>query len=135
MAQVRQSTDVIYTNKTSEEIKEMGRRSAAYKMDVTNKEEVNEVIKKVVDEFGKIDILINNAGTLDHVSQIEDQNDDFWERDLKVNLTGAYNCTKAEWPYMKENKGGKVINMSSIVGLAGGFGQASYAATDRKSVV
>ncbi|HLS22598.1 MAG TPA: glucose 1-dehydrogenase [Pseudogracilibacillus sp.] len=129
MAQVMQSTDVIYTNKTSEEIKAMGRRSAAYKMDVTNKEEVNEVIKKVVEEFGKIDILINNAGTLDHVSQIEDQNDDFWERDLKVNLTGAYNCTKAVWPYMREQKRGAIINMASVAGTLGGFGQASYSTT------
>lgn len=129
IAQVMQSTDVIYADKTAKEIQDMGRRSFAIKMDVTDQEEVKAVFKKVVEEFGQIDILINNAGTLDHISQIENQNDDFWERDLHVNLTGAYNCTKAVWPYMKENKGGKVINMSSIVGVSGGFGQASYAAT------
>lgn len=129
MAQVMQSTDVIYTNQTAEEIKAMGRRSKAYQMDVTNKEEVNDVVNQVIEEFSRIDILINNAGTLDHVSQIEDQNDDYWERDLKVNLTGAYNCTKAVWPHMKEQETGAIINMASVAGTLGGFGQASYATT------
>src|SRR5699024_2417848 len=75
------------------------------------------------------DILINNAGTLDHVSQLENQNDEFWQRDLNVNLTGTYNCTKAVWPYMKEQGDGRIINMSSVAGTLGGFGQASYSAT------
>lgn len=129
MAQVMQSTDVIYTDQTVQEIKQMGRRSIAYKMDVTNQEQVSKVIQDVIDEFGKIDILVNNAGTLDHVSQIENQRDDFWERDFNVNVTGAYNCTKAVWPHMKEQGGGSIINMSSVAGTLGGFGQASYAAT------
>lgn len=129
IAQVMQSTDVMYADKTAEEIQAMGRRSTAMKMDVTDREEVISVMKRVKEEYGSIDILINNAGTLDHVSQIENQNDDFWERDLNVNLTGAYNCTKAVWPYMKEQKSGAIINMSSVVGIAGGFGQASYSTT------
>ncbi|QHS22702.1 3-oxoacyl-ACP reductase FabG [Virgibacillus sp. MSP4-1] len=129
IAQVMQSTKVMYADKTAKEIQEMGRRSFAIKMDVTDKEQVKEVFEKIKDEFGRIDILVNNAGTLDHVSQIEDQNDDFWERDLSVNLTGAYNCTKTVWPYMKEQGSGKVINMSSVAGTLGGFGQASYSAT------
>ncbi|SET60341.1 3-oxoacyl-[acyl-carrier protein] reductase [Salinibacillus kushneri] len=129
IAQVMQSTKVMYADKTANEIQEMGRRSFAIKMDVTDKEQVKEVFAKVIEEFGHIDILVNNAGTLDHLSQIEDQNDDFWERDLNVNLTGAYNCTKAVWPYMKEQGFGKVINMSSVAGTLGGFGQASYSAT------
>lgn len=129
MAQVMQSTNVMYANQTAEKITEMGRRSLAVKMDVTNKEQVKEVVQRVVNEFGKIDILINNAGTLDHVSQLEYQNDEFWERDLRVNLTGAYNCTKAVWPHMKAQKRGSIINMSSVAGTLGGFGQASYATT------
>lgn len=129
IALVMQSTDVIYTNETVEEIKAMGRRSKAYKMDVTNREQIKEVFEQVKEEFGSIDILINNAGTLDHVSQIEHQLDDFWERDLNVNVTGTYNCTKTVWPYMKEQGGGSIINMSSVAGTLGGFGQASYSAT------
>lgn len=129
IAQVMQSTNVIYADKTAKEIRGMGRRSFACKMDVTNKEQVEEVFAKVKEEYGRIDILVNNAGTLDHVSKIENQNDEFWERDLKVNLTGAYICTKAVWPYMKEQGSGSIINMSSVAGTLGGFGQASYSAT------
>ncbi|QSO46002.1 SDR family NAD(P)-dependent oxidoreductase [Alicyclobacillus mengziensis] len=129
LSQVMQLTNVVYAEKTAEEIRAMGRISFAVKMDVTDKTQVGEVFKRVKDEFGKIDILVNNAGTLDHVSQIENQNDDLWERDLRVNLTGAYNCTKAVWPYMKEQGFGRIINMSSVAGTLGGFGQASYSAT------
>lgn len=129
MAQVMQSTNVIYTDQTVEEIQQMGRRSKAMKMDVTDQDQVKEIFQEIVDEFGKIDILVNNAGTLDHVSQIEQQRDDFWARDFDVNVTGAYHCTKAVWPYMKEQKRGSIINMSSVAGTIGGFGQASYSAT------
>ncbi|MEQ2525551.1 3-oxoacyl-ACP reductase FabG [Robertmurraya yapensis] len=129
IAQFMQSTNIMYADKTAKEIQEMGRKSFACKMDVTDKEQVEAVFARVKQEFGRIDILVNNAGTLDHVSKIENQNDDFWERDLKVNLTGAYNCTKAVWPYMKEQGSGSIINMSSVAGTLGGFGQASYSAT------
>ncbi|MBO1002585.1 SDR family NAD(P)-dependent oxidoreductase [Pseudogracilibacillus auburnensis] len=129
LAQVMQSTNVMYANQTARDIEKMGRRSVAIKMDVTNKKQVEEVFTKVKQEFGSIDILINNAGTLDHVSQIENQNDAYWQRDLNVNLTGAYNCTKAVWPYMKKQNRGSIINMSSVAGTLGGFGQASYSAT------
>lgn len=129
MAQIMQSTQVVYSEKTAREIQEMGRKSAAIKMDVTDREQVKMVFAQIVEEFGRIDILVNNAGTLDHVSQILDQNDDFWQRDLNVNLTGTYICTKAVWPYMKEQQYGKIINLSSVAGTLGGFGQASYSAT------
>ncbi|MBT2218113.1 3-oxoacyl-ACP reductase FabG [Virgibacillus dakarensis] len=129
IAQVMQSTNVMYADKTAQEIKAMGRQSFACKMDVTDRQQVKDVFAQVIEELGRIDILINNAGTLDHVSQIENQHDDYWERDLHVNLTGAYNCTKAVWPYMKEQGGGNIINMSSVAGTIGGFGQASYSVT------
>jgi short chain dehydrogenase. len=129
MAQIMESTKVIYSERTAEEIRKMGRRSFAVRMDVTDRGQIRKVFARVKEEFGRIDILVNNAGTLDHVSQIEDQNDDFWQRDLNVNLTGVYNCTKAVWPYMKEQKYGKIVNLSSVAGTLGGFGQASYSAT------
>lgn len=129
ISQVMQSTGVVYAEKTAEEIRKMGRRSMAIRMDVTDREQVAEVFRLVKEEMGGIHILVNNAGTLDHVSQIENQNDAFWERDLKVNLTGAYNTTKAVWPIMKEQKWGRIINMASVAGTLGGFGQASYSTT------
>jgi len=129
LAQVMKSQGVVYTEQTASEIEKLNRRAAAYKMDVTNREEVREVIATVKEKFGRIDILINNAATLDHVAALENQSDEFWERDLKINLTGAYNCSKAVWPFMKEQQWGRIINMASVAGTLGGFGQASYSST------
>ena len=56
----------------------------------------------LVEELGSVDILVNNAGTLDHVGQLGDQAPELWERDLRVNLTGAFNCAQAVWPHMLE---------------------------------
>ena len=129
LAQVFTSQSVVYAERTSAEIREMGRRSAAVKMDVSNRDQVHEVFAGIKKDFGSVDILVNNAGTLDHIAQIEDQNDDLWDRDLRVNLSGPYNCTKAAWPYMREQGWGRVVYMASVAGTLGGFGQASYAAT------
>jgi 3-oxoacyl-[acyl-carrier protein] reductase len=129
LAQLFTSQHAVYSEQTSEEIRAMGRRSAAMKMDVTDREQVRDVFAEVKKEFGSVDILVNNAGTLDHVAQIENQSDELWERDLHVNLTGAMLCTKAAWPYMREQNWGRVIYMASVAGTLGGFGQASYATT------
>jgi 3-oxoacyl-[acyl-carrier protein] reductase len=128
-SQLMASQHVVYAEKTSNEIREMGRKSIAIKMDVTDRGQVKSVVDQVVKEFGSVDILVNNAGTLDHVATIDSQNDALWDRDLKVNLTGAYNCSKAVFPHMKERNWGRIIMMSSIAGLLGGFGQASYSSS------
>jgi 3-oxoacyl-[acyl-carrier protein] reductase len=129
LAQVMTSQNAVYSERTSNEIRAMGRRSAAVKMDVTNRDQVKAVVDQVVKDFGSLDILVNNAGTLDHVAAIEKQQDALWDRDLKVNLTGAYNCSKAVWPHMRERQWGRIIMMASIAGTMGGFGQASYSTT------
>src|SRR5256712_4094235 len=129
LAQVAVSQGWVHSNATAEQIRKMGRKALAIKMDVTNREQVHDVFKKVRDEFGKIDILINNAATLDHAAQIPNQSYELWDRDVKVNLTGAFNCTKEAWPYLVENKWGRIIFMSSVAGTLGGFGPASYSAT------
>jgi 3-oxoacyl-[acyl-carrier protein] reductase len=129
LAQVAISQGWVHSNQTAEEIRKLGRKALAIKMDVTNREQIHEVFKKVKDEFGKIDILINNAATLDHAAQIPQQSYELWDRDVRVNLTGAFNCTKEVWPYMVENKWGRLIFMSSVAGTLGGFGQASYSST------
>jgi 3-oxoacyl-[acyl-carrier protein] reductase len=129
LAQLFTSQHAVYSEQTSEEIRQMGRRSAAMKMDVTNAEQVGEVFAQVKKEFGSIDILVNNAGTLDHIGQIENQSEELWERDLRVNLTGAMLCTKAVWPHMRERNWGRLIYMASVAGTLGGFGQASYSTT------
>ncbi|TMC48016.1 MAG: 3-oxoacyl-ACP reductase FabG [Chloroflexi bacterium] len=129
LAQLFTAQNVVYAERTSEEIRQMGRRSAAVKMDVTDREQVTTVFAQIARDFGAIDILVNNAATLDHIAQIEQQNDDLWDRDVSVNLTGAFNCTKAAFPHMREHNWGRVIFMASVAGTLGGFGQASYAAT------
>lgn len=78
---------------------------------------------------GPVDILVNNAGTLDHLGQLSDQVPELWERDLRVNLTGSFNCAQAVWPHMKERGWGRIVNMASVAGTLGGFGQASYSTT------
>src|SRR6266576_1864151 len=87
LAQVAVSQGWVHSNATAEEIRKMGRKSLAIKMDVTNREQIREVFKKVREEFGKIDILINNAATLAHAAQLPHQSSDPWDRAAKVNLT------------------------------------------------
>jgi len=96
---------------------------------VTDRDQVAAAVGRAVDELGSVDILINNAGTLDHVGQFPDQQLALWERDLRVNLTGAFNCAQAVWPHMKERQWGRIVNMASVAGTLGGFGQASYSTT------
>jgi len=115
--------------RTSQEIRARGRRSFTIQMDVTKKEEVKEGAARIKKELGSIDILVNSAATLDHVGQILEQKEDLWERDLHVNLTGTYHCSQAVWPSMKEKGWGRIINMASVAGTLGGFGQASYSTT------
>ncbi len=129
LQQVATQQGWVYGNQTAEEIRQMGRRSVAIKMDVTNREQIAEVFKRVKEELGRIDILINNAATLDNTAPIEKMEYRLWDRDVLVNLTGSFNCTKEVWPYMKEQGWGRIIFMSSVAGTMGGFGQASYSAT------
>lgn len=129
LAQVARAQGLVYTEATAKEIQALGRRAAAVKCDVTDREQVGATVARCVEDFGSVDILVNNAGTLDHVAQIGDQSPDLWERDLQVNLTGAFNCAQAVWPHMRERGWGRIVNMASVAGTLGGFGQASYSTT------
>jgi 3-oxoacyl-[acyl-carrier protein] reductase len=129
IAQAARSQGFVYAEATAEEISGLGRRATAVKCDVTDRVQVDETMKRVVEEFGSIDILVNNAGTLDHLGQLPEQLPELWERDLRVNLTGAFNCAQAVWPHMKGRGWGRIVNMASVAGTLGGFGQASYSTT------
>jgi 3-oxoacyl-[acyl-carrier protein] reductase len=99
-----------------------------FAVDITHPEAVEEAARVVNDRFGRIDVLINNAGitrdaTLRKMTLPE------WQQVIDVNLTGVFNCTKAVAAYMIEKNGGRIINTSSVVGLQGNFGQTNYAAT------
>ncbi len=129
LATVARQQGMVHTEETVEEIRAMGRRALAVRCDVTDRAEVDAAVARAVGELGSLDILVNNAGTLDHAAQIGDQRPELWERDLKVNLTGAFNCAQAVWPHMKERAWGRIVNMASVAGTLGGFGQASYSTT------
>jgi 3-oxoacyl-[acyl-carrier protein] reductase len=129
LAQAARAQGLVQTEATAQEIVELGRRALALKCDVTDSDQVASVVSRTVEELGSVDILVNNAGTLDHVGQLENQSPELWERDLRVNLTGAFNCSRAVWPQMKDRGWGRIVNMASVAGTLGGFGQASYSTT------
>jgi 3-oxoacyl-[acyl-carrier protein] reductase len=129
LATAARAQGMVYTESTADEIRAMGRRALALKCDVTDREQVAATVARTVEELGSVDILINNAATLDHVGQFLDQSPDLWERDLRVNLSGSFNCAQAVWPHMKERGWGRIVNMASVAGTLGGFGQASYSTT------
>jgi 3-oxoacyl-[acyl-carrier protein] reductase len=129
LAQVARAQGLVFSEATAKEIAALGRRSAAIRCDVTDRAQVDETVAHVVEELGSVDILVNNAGTLDHIGQLPDQQGELWERDLRVNLTGAFNCAQAVWPHMKDRGWGRIVNMASVAGTLGGFGQASYSTT------
>jgi 3-oxoacyl-[acyl-carrier protein] reductase len=129
LAQVARSQGLVYTESTVDEIRALGRQALAVKCDVTDREQVDAAVHRAAAGLGPVDILVNNAGTLDHAAQFHQQAPELWERDLRVNLTGAFNCAQAVWPGMRENGWGRIVNMASVAGTLGGFGQASYSTT------
>jgi 3-oxoacyl-[acyl-carrier protein] reductase len=129
LAQAAVAQGMVHAESTVEEIGALGRRAVAVRCDVTDRDEVAHAVTRVVEELGAVDSLVNNAGSLDHVGQFLDQQPELWERDLRVNLTGAFNCSQAVWPHMRERGFGRIVNMASVAGTLGGFGQASYSTT------
>ncbi len=98
------------------------------KVDVSSLDEVKQAVQEVIDKFGHIDILVNNAGiTCDRL--ILRMKEEDWDVVIKVNLKGAFNCIKIVSPFMMRRKWGRIINISSVIGLRGNEGQANYAAS------
>lgn len=98
------------------------------RVDTTKLSDVQEATQRVVDQYGKIDILINNAG-ITRDSSMKKMTEQQWQQVIDVNLTGVFNCTKAISPVMSDNGYGRIVNASSIVALYGNFGQTNYVAT------
>ena len=119
----------IRTVSTADEIQKMGQKSIALKLDVTKPDQIREAVAEITDKLGEVDILVNNAGVMDNMATMEHQTVKMFERDLAVNLTGAFNCIQTVWPSMKKNNWGRIINISSFVGLSGAFAQPGYGAS------
>jgi 3-oxoacyl-[acyl-carrier protein] reductase len=114
----------------SEEIKKLGRKSIAVKIDVRNAQDVQEGLDKVKTELGVVSILVNNAAQMGHFIRIHKETIEEFDNEVKVCLHSAFYCIKAVWTDMCENKWGRVINIASVAGVLGGDGQASYGAAD-----
>lgn len=102
--------------------------AAFYQVDVSNESQVVEMVSMVKERFGKIDILINNAGITKDNMLLKMSGEDF-KKVMDVNVNGVFNCTQAVVPYMLENGKGKIINTSSVSGIYGNVGQTNYAAS------
>jgi NAD(P)-dependent dehydrogenase (short-subunit alcohol dehydrogenase family) len=110
-----------------EEIKAAGGHAMANGASVTDRAQVADMVKDVMDKYGRIDILINNAGILRDKSFTKVEDEDF-RMVLEVHLMGSVNCTKAVWEIMKEQNYGRIVMTSSSSGLYGNFGQTNYGA-------
>ena len=114
--------------KVAKYINEQGFTAIAMACDITNGEQYQELVKSVNEKFGSIDILVNNAGvTKDGL--IMRMSEDDWDIVIDTNLKGAFNGTKAVARHMMKQRSGRIINISSVVGLTGNAGQANYAAS------
>lgn len=113
---------------TEKEILALGRKARAYTVDVSNAEQVQDMIKDVVADFSKIDILINNAGiTRDNL--LMRMKDEDWDLVLSVNLKSVFLLSKAVSRHMIKARSGKIVNVASVIGVIGNTGQANYAAS------
>ena len=109
---------------TVEDVKKIGAKCLGICADVSSSKQVQEMVKEVVDSFGKIDILVNNAGIVGRFSNIVDLSEELWDRAMQVNLKGTFLVTKYTLPSMIAHHHGRIVNISSIggvVGLAGIF--------------
>ncbi|HBX22389.1 MAG TPA: 3-oxoacyl-[acyl-carrier-protein] reductase [Desulfotomaculum sp.] len=113
---------------TAVAVRDTGARAMVVRADVAVQEQVDSMVKSVLGEYGRLDILVNNAGvTRDNLLPRLREED--WDAVLNVNLKGAYNCSRAVMRPMLKAKWGRIINISSVVGLTGNPGQANYAAS------
>lgn len=128
--------DIIINYKTKDdtiievknEIEKFNVKCMAIQGDVSNFEDAKNMVEKIIEKFGKIDILVNNAGITKDMLIMRMKKEDF-EAVINVNLIGTFNVTKNVIPYMMKQRSGKIINLSSVVGISGNAGQANYSAS------
>jgi len=121
--------DLEGVKKTAAEIKALGGKSLAVKTDVTNGNEVNDLVKQTIEKFGKIDIMVANAGHAFANGPFANQKEEDWDKDIALNLKGVMLCARAALPNMLERKYGKIIATSSGAAKRGAPGVEAYGAS------
>ena len=124
-------TDLAINEAVEETVKEleaMGVKAKAYASNAANFDETHEVVKQVVEDFGRIDVLVNNAGITKDGLMMR-MSEAQWDAVINVNLKSAFNFIHAVTPIMAKQRGGSIINMSSVVGVSGNAGQCNYSAS------
>lgn len=114
-------------NEVVETIQSMGSKAIAVKADVAQKPEAENLVKSAIDTFGRLDILVNNAG-FTRPSMMIKMTEDQWDQVVDIHLKGAFLCAQAAGLHMKEQKSGKIINVTSVAGIVGTVGQINYSA-------
>ncbi|MBI5779139.1 MAG: 3-oxoacyl-ACP reductase FabG [Planctomycetes bacterium] len=115
-------------NKIVEEIKKMGRKGLAIQADVAKSADAEKMVQSALKEFGRLDILVNNAG-INQDSVVWKMTEEQWDNVMSINLKGCFNYIHAVVPLFKTQNSGKIINITSINGLRGKFGQSNYSAS------
>ena len=125
------STDLALNEAVEESVKEieaLGVKVKAYASNAANFDETHEVVKQIVEDFGRIDVLVNNAGITKDGLMMR-MSEAQWDAVINVNLKSAFNFIHAVTPIMAKQRGGSIINMSSVVGVSGNAGQCNYSAS------
>lgn len=124
-------SDLAYDEKAQElekKLADMGAKAKGYASDASKFDDGEELVQKIVADFGRLDILVNNAG-ITRDTLLMRMTEQQWDDVIRVNLKSAFNLTKATQKVMLKQRSGSIINMSSVVGLGGNAGQANYAAS------
>lgn len=120
-------SDQLALTHVAREVASIGTTALALRADVSQRAEVERIVHQTLDRWGRLDILVNNAGIL-HPSRFEEIDEEQWNATLAVHLTGAFHCSQAVLPSMKQQGRGKIINVAAPSALRGSFGVAGYAA-------
>ena len=122
----RTQNDDLYS--TKKEIENLNVKCLAVQGDVSNYEECENFVKNIIEQFGRIDVLVNNAGVTKDMLLMRMKKEDF-EQVIDINLIGTFNVTKNVINYMLKSRNGRIINISSVVGISGNAGQTNYSAS------
>lgn len=125
---VHYDSDESAANETLDELTQLGVEGKSHKVDVSSFEAVGGLFKEIISKFERIDVLVNNAG-ITRDTLLMRMGEDVWDNVIKVNLKSVFNCTHAVVKSMVKQRKGNIVNISSVVGAIGNFGQSNYAAS------